>query len=300
MPFRATAVRHPLTSFFVLAFALTWACWSGSALGYRGGVATALLVLGAFGPLVAAVIMVRLTGHSAKRWFKGLFRWRVAPRWYLFATGVPVALAVLVTAEFALAGNELDWGLLDNRLAAFLPTLIFVALLQGGNEEPGWRGFALPRMQDRFTPVRATLLLGGVWALWHLPLLFATDEASHGLGTGGVLVLVALTLLSIVGYAFAYTYLLNKTGSVLLCILLHAGFNTAMLSAGLRTEDALQRWDYILTLGLGVLTIWAGVALLIKLTGGRLGHDQSTNPVQPATRLHETGAPTKEPALVAR
>jgi uncharacterized protein len=82
---------------------------------------------------------------------------------------VPIALAVLVTAEFALAGNELDWSLLDTRLAAFLPTLVFVALLQGGNEEPGWRGFALPRMQDRFTPVRATLLLGGVWALWHLP-----------------------------------------------------------------------------------------------------------------------------------
>jgi hypothetical protein len=57
-----------------------------------------------------------------------------------------------------------------------------------------------------------------------------------------VLVLVALTLLSIVGYAFAYTYLLNKTGSVLLCILLHAGIDTAMSSAGLRTEAALQRW----------------------------------------------------------
>ncbi len=299
MPFRATAGRHPLTSFFVLAFAFSWGCWSVSVLGYRGGVATALLVLGAFGPLVAALIMVRLTGDSVKRWFRGLFRWRVAPRWYLFAIGVPIALAVLVTAEFALAGNNLDWSLLDTRLAAFLPTLVFVALLQGGNEEPGWRGFALPRMQDRFTPVRATLLLGGVWALWHLPLLFAMDESSHGLGTGGVLVLGVLTLLSIVGYAFAYTYLLNKTGSVLLCIILHAGFNTAIASAGLRTEDALQRWDYILTLGLSVLTIWAGVALLIKLTGGRLGRDESTTPVPLTSPLHDTGAPTREPALVA-
>jgi len=299
MPFRAPAVRHPVTAFFVLAFAFSWACWSVPALGYRGGIGTALLVLGGFGPLVAALTMVRLTGHSAKRWFKGLFHWRVAARWYLFAIGVPIALAVAVTAEFALAGNELDWALLDTRLAAFLPTLLIVALLQGGNEEPGWRGFALSRMQERFTPVLATLLLGGAWALWHLPLLFATDEASHGLGTGGVLVLVGLTLFSIVGYAFAYTYLLNRTGSVLLCILLHAGFNTAMSSAALRSEDALQRWDYIFTLGLGTLTIWAGVALLITLTGGSLGHVAAPSPPPPDTPLREA-APTREPALALR
>ncbi len=299
MPFRATAIRHPLTFFFVLAFTFSWACWSVAALGYRGAAATALLVVGGFGPLVAAVVMTRLTGHSVKRWFSGLFHWRVAPRWYLFAIGVPIALAVLVTVEFALAGNELDWSLLDNRLAYFLPSLLIVALVQGGNEEPGWRGFALPRLQDRLAPVRATLLLGGIWALWHLPLLFATDEASHGLATAGVLVVVALTFLSIVGYAFAYTYLLNKTGSVLLCILLHAGFSTAMSSAGLRTEQALQRWDYILTLGLGVLTIWGGVALLITLTRGRLGRDESTIPAALSAPLHDTAEPTREPALAA-
>jgi uncharacterized protein len=297
MPSRATAARRPVASFVALAFAFSWACWSVSALGHRGGVATALFVLGGFGPLVAALVMVRLTGHSAKRWFKGLFLWRVDPRWYLFAVGVPIGLAVLVTAEFAVAGNELDWSLLDTRLAAFLPTLVLAALLQGGNEEPGWRGFALGRMQDRFAPVRATLLLGGIWALWHLPLLIATDEASHGLATGGVLVLVALTMLSIVGYAFAYTYLLNKTGSVLLCILLHAGFNTAMSSAGLRAEDALQGWDYVLALGLGVLTIWFGVALLIKLTGGRLGHHEPTTPLPLTTPLRDIDAPSREPAL---
>jgi membrane protease YdiL (CAAX protease family) len=71
-------------------------------------------------------------------------------------------------------------------------------------------------------------------------------------------VLAALTLLPIVGYAFAYTYLLNKTGSVLLCVVLHACFNVAMASAGLRAAQALQRWDYILLLGLSAATIWLG------------------------------------------
>ncbi len=156
--------------------------------------------------------MTHLLGGSVKSWFKGLFHWRVAPRWYLFAIGVPIALAVLVTAEFAVFGKALDWSLLDNRLIAFLPALLVTALVGGGNEEPGWRGFAMPRLQDRYSPVRSTLVLGVLWAPWHLPILLATDDASHGLATGGVLVLAALTLLSIVGYAFAYTYLLNKTG----------------------------------------------------------------------------------------
>lgn len=180
-------------------------------------------------------------------------------------------LAVVVTAGFATLGEELDWSIVDDRVVAFLPSLLIIALIFGGNEEPGWRGFALPRLQDRFGPVRATLLLGVLWAPWHLPLLFATDDAGHGLSTGGVVLMVALTLLTIVGYAFAYTYLLNRTGSVLLCVLLHASINVAMASAGLRAEHALQGWDYILMLGLTTVSIWAAVAMLITLTAGRLG-----------------------------
>jgi membrane protease YdiL (CAAX protease family) len=278
MPFTAHAIRHPLRSYFVLAFAFSWAFWSVPALGYRDGVGLAFFVFGGFGPLVAAATMTRILGDSVTDWFKGLFRWRVAPRWYLFAIGVPIVLAVLVTAEFAMLGQELDWSILDTRLAAFLPSLLLTALFLGGNEEPGWRGFALPRLQDRFSPVRSTLVLGAFWAPWHAPILFVSDDASHGLGTGGVLVLAALTLLSIVGYAFAYTYLLNKTGSVLLCIILHACFNVALASAGLRAEQALQRWEYILVLGLSAATVWAGVALLITLTGGRLGRDDPSQP----------------------
>ena len=290
MPFTATAIRRPLTSYFVLAFAFSWAFWSVPALGYRDGVGLAFFVLGGFGPLVAAVTMTRILGGSVKDWFTGLLRWRVAPRWYLFAIGVPIALAVLVTAEFAMLGKALDWSLLDNRLAALVPSLLLTAVFFGGNEEPGWRGFALPRLQERFSPVRSTLVLGLLWAPWHLPILFATDDASHGLGSGGVLVLAALTLLSIVGYAFAYTYLLNKTGSVLLCIVLHACSNVAMASAGLRAEQALQRWEYILVLGFSAATVWVGVALLTMLTGGRLGREDTPSrrrtdePARPAER----------------
>jgi membrane protease YdiL (CAAX protease family) len=273
---RTFVVRHPLVAFFLLAFAFSWACWAVPALGYRDGVGAVLFIAGVFGPFVAAATVTRLAGHSVRSWFKGLFVWRVPVRWYAFALGVPIAFAALVTGEFVLAGEELDWSILDERLIAYLPSLLFVALAGGGNEEPGWRGFALPRLQQQLTPVRATLLLGALWAPWHLPILFASEDSDHGLGTWGVLLLVALTMASIIGYAFAYTFLLNKTGSVLLCIAMHASFNVANGLAGLRTEEALQRNDYLLMLALSAATVWALVAVLMRVTRGGLGRSSPT------------------------
>jgi membrane protease YdiL (CAAX protease family) len=272
---RTLVVRHQLAAFFVLAFAFSWAAWTVPALGYRDGIGAVLFIAGTFGPLAAAAVVTRLAGDSVWSWFKGLFVWRVPLRWYAFAFGVPITFAALVTVEFALAGEQLDWSVLDDRLVAYLPSLLFVALAGGGNEEPGWRGFALPRLQQRLTPVRATLILGGLWASWHLPVLFAAEDAEHGLAAWGVLALVALTLASIVGYAFAYTFLVNKTGSVLLAIAMHASFNVANGFAGLRTDEALQKTDYLLILGLSAATIWALVAVLVAVTHGRLGSGAS-------------------------
>lgn len=100
-------------------------------------------------------------------------------RWYAFALGLPVLIVSMATAAFVLAGEEIEFSLLGGNLAKFAPLLLFVTLLGGGNEEPGWRGFALPRLQTRWTPVRATFLLGAVWALWHVPILVVAG--GHGL-----------------------------------------------------------------------------------------------------------------------
>ena len=268
---RSWVVRHQLVAFFALAFAFSWAAWAVPALGYRDGIGAVLFIAGTFGPLAAAATVTRLAGDSVRAWLKGLFVWRVPLRWYAFAFALPIAFAALVTVEFALAGEQLDWSVLDERLVVYVPSLFFVSLAGGGNEEPGWRGFALPRLQERMTPVVATLLLGTLWASWHLPVLFAAEDADHGLATWGVLALVALTLASIVGYAFAYTFLVNKTGSVLLAIAMHASFNVANGFAGLRTEEALQQNDYLLMLALSAGTIWTLVAILIGATRGQLG-----------------------------
>jgi membrane protease YdiL (CAAX protease family) len=132
-----------------------------------------------------------------------------------------------------------------------------VAVLGGGFEEPGWRGFALPRLQARHvTPIRATLVLALIWGLWHLPL--------YGLGFVGPMF-----------YVFFYTYLYNRTGSVLLCILLHAGF-TAALDNLILTSDSIA-------VDLTILgTLVAGTLALIGLTRGRLGAEPAPGPSREA------------------
>jgi uncharacterized protein len=181
---------------------------------------------------------------------------------------------VLASGAFALAGNPLDLGLLGERLAAYLPTLLFVAVLGGGNEEPGWRGFALPRLLERFTPMRATLLLGVVWALWHLPILLASENASHGLAAlpfAGLLVVMVIGIAC--GYGVLLAYVWNRTQSIVPCILLHASYNTALGLLVLRTEETLQRGTHVV-LTVAVTATFVGAAALVAwLTRGRLGHD---------------------------
>jgi hypothetical protein len=100
-----------------------------------------------------------------------------------------------------------------------------LALIAGLGEEPGWRGFALPRLETRLAPLLATALLGFVWAMWHLPLVFVDPRFPHGFTSIAPQILLALlTMLTI----FFYTWVYNRTQSVLLCMLLHGSFNAAI------------------------------------------------------------------------
>lgn len=257
---RTWTVRHPVAAFAFLAYALSWTAWAPVVLGGGGPVVVALYFLGVLGPAVSAVIVSRVIGAPIRPWAKQIVRWRVPARYYLYALGLPALLFVLVNVELAMLGRDIDLSLLPERLPAYLMTFLLVLTIGGGLEEPGWRGFALPRLQQHHTPMKATLILGLVWGAWHLPL--------YGLGAIGPLLFV-----------FFYTWLYNSTGSVLLCILLHASFTPALDHLVLR-EDGL-------TVDLAILaTLAAGALALVVLTRGRLGmarHDptEPRHPSQP-------------------
>lgn len=268
--YRDWIARHPVAAFFIGAYAFTWLWWTPSMLGFEGTLVSAAMFVGAFGPAVSAATIIQLTGGSARTWMRGLLRWRVPVRWYAFALGLPILIVSVATAAFVLAGEKIELSLLGGNLAKLVPLLLFVTLLGGGNEEPGWRGFALPRLQTRWTPLRATLLLGSVWALWHVPILVAAG--GHGLDPVPFALIILVLFVGIAGgYAFPLTFLYNKTQSTLLCMLLHGSYNTAIGLLILVPEDALRGATYA-TATLAITgTMLAVTTVLLLVTRGQLG-----------------------------
>ena len=163
-------------------------------------------LLGALGPMAAAAIVTVWSGGSLIAWIRPVWRWRVPVRWWLYALGLPAMLYAVVSLILQLTGSPVDWSLAVDRLPSYLGTFVFVLFLGGGLEEPGWRGFGLPVLQEKHSPLRATLILGLVWGLWHVSVY----------GPAGFVVPWVL--------AFFYTVLWNATRSLGLCILLHASF----------------------------------------------------------------------------
>lgn len=262
--------RRPFIAFVTLAYAWSWSFWTLEALS-GGATAVVAHYSGGFGPLVAAALVIHAQGHSLAAWLKSLLHWRLAPAWYAFVIGFPVLLVIMVSALYGALGGTLDASLIPERLAAYVPTFLLLVAIGGGNEEPGWRGFGLLDLQQRHGPVVATLILGCFWALWHLPLLATSPQILNGpMALPTIAIVVGVTFLGIVAHAFWYTWAMNRTGSVLLCMLLHGGYNAANGLLLLVPEAEME--DRYLTLLLVMTSALIGtVVILVAATRGRLG-----------------------------
>jgi membrane protease YdiL (CAAX protease family) len=261
---------HPVAAFFLLAYGISWLAWLPAVAGYEGGLTAPLAMVAQFGPALAALLVLRVSGASVRAWARGILRWRVAPVWYAVALGLPLLLIAIESAVYILLGNPYDLRVLPDALT-LLVTVVFLTLIAGLGEEPGWRGFALPRLEGRFSPVAATALLGLLWAVWHLPLAGVDARFPHGFTSFPPLALIAfLTLSGITLMAFFYTWVYNRTQSILLCMVLHGAFNTA---TGLipASFEVLQKEVYVTLLVVQDVTLLVAVAALIVATRGRLG-----------------------------
>ena len=246
---------NTLTVYLVLANGITWLCWLpglliGGPKGYtmpnfntyaelfETGFANTehmllgiWFALGTFGPLIAGIIATRMDAgrEGLTALWRQITHWRVSGRWYLYAILIAISLTAVPVLVFGLVG-----GFAVSALT--IPFVLFILLAQvftsGLGEEPGWRGFLLPKLREKYAGDRYVWMLGLFWAIWHYPLYFLAgisgapaDLPQLQVIIGGIVSLAGPPM-SIIGLTFIYVWLMNKTGSVFLAIVFHAMTNT--------------------------------------------------------------------------
>lgn len=206
-------------------------------------------ILAVFMPSLVAIGFVWLiNGRSALRPFLSLQPRRLTQPWLLISLLLFPTTAFAATTLHSLTGS-IPFGL---RTTELLPALIVILLISFG-EEYGWRGFLLPRLQQRFSALGASLILGIVWGLWHFP--------AYLIGTGVPLGMPFwIFLLWVLLGTILITWVYNQTESMLAPILLHSSANAAFNFFWLLPEFTGQLQPFWIFLGLlGMITavvIW--------------------------------------------
>jgi membrane protease YdiL (CAAX protease family) len=200
--------------------------WVPRALASQGLLASDLpIVVGqawSWGPAVAALLAAAITGGRAAVRELGarLVRWRVGWPWYAVVLIGPAAFSFAVAGAYAaLGGSWIAPRAFGGNLLGLVPLFLVLALTDGLGEEAGWRGYALPRLLARHGALAASLALGLIWALWHLPLFWTEGAVLYQRP-------VWLPFVELPAEAVIYTWIFEHTrGSALLAVLLHASSN---------------------------------------------------------------------------
>jgi membrane protease YdiL (CAAX protease family) len=245
-------MRHTLAAYLLLVFAIGWVFWVPLAVLHEGGfhrqallsppLVIVLQTVGAAAPVISAIVVTGITRgrRGVGQLLDGLKRWRVGLWWYAAACLLVPALAVIgIAVRTGLGvhpaipeGSALDVMLDDVGWIVLVLTFPLQLLAQCFGspllEEPGWRGFALPRIQNRVPAAWAALLVGAIWGLWRLPLLLAFQEN----------LAVSLSLITLQGLLLGWLYI--NTRSLLIAVLGHASLNVANTTLSLSEQGIVQ------------------------------------------------------------
>jgi hypothetical protein len=222
--------------FFLLTFAYSWVIWIPSVLDGIGielpfivtGYSIVVVIIGAFAPMMAAITLVfREEGWKGTRVFLGqALNFRIKPVYLVLALALPVLIHAIAHYLALAVGLDVAKTLIPTEIPVApivlaIPTFILMLVIGGGQEEFGWRGYAQEPLQEKIGVIPASLVIGVIWGIWHLPLWFMAGDL-HGAYSFLAFVMMT-TSISIV-----YAWLYNSSGKKLIVVIFfHAMSNTA-------------------------------------------------------------------------
>ena len=277
--------RYPLLTFFLLAYAFSWIVWTtmiavaaAFQLRYDTYGWPMLWLTGMWGPSFSALVITGIgSGKTDVRsLLSRLLHWRVSLQWFLFALLVIPASKMLVFFITWLSGSTL----LENSrwlaLASLIPIfLIFFAYGAPLQEELGWRGYALPRLQQHWGALLGMLILALLWIGWHFP-LFWIPGGPYDIANQPFIPFLVNFLAYMLPSTFLFTWLYNNAkGSVLLCMILHAANNTSGSIASLLGVTNYAQFNLI-----NIIVLWLLAIGLVLATKGRLSWNKGQKMAQ--------------------
>jgi len=280
--------QHPLSFFFGLTFLLSWLIWVPMALDHYSllpfeldeNFVLIVRLFGTLGPAIAASLVALIVGgrSAVRKLWSQIGLWRVNVTWYVAAAVVfPVLVHVAAQMYNLLPGNQ---PLLIQQVSpATLLVIMIIMTISVTGEEIGWRGFALPEMQKRWTALKASLLLGTIHTLWHLPFWITLGELERYGWSYWLLSWAWILALTIY-----MTWILNNTGnSLLLVLLFHFSLNV-VTNAFLPITTVVPA--YILLIGIAWLLV---LGILARYGSRRLVRSNADSPILNTKTIHTSG-----------
>ncbi|MFX0125992.1 MAG: CPBP family intramembrane glutamic endopeptidase [Candidatus Hodarchaeota archaeon] len=242
--------KHTLTVYFLLAYTISWIGWLTLVIVTPKSSSIQWMILmgiGISGPLLASLIVICvINGKEGLQAFLGrIFTWKIHYTWYLVAFSVPTIIWLIPTLIHIYLGGTPPvlfsktpyipsscafLQIHDNIILCIILQFITIFLVNGVTEEPGWRGTALPKVQERYSAVLSSIIVGILHTCWHLPLYFIPGTTKYFADTEKLLLPFISFVVVTVLFSFIYTWLYNSTESVLLPMISHTTWN---LSIGL-------------------------------------------------------------------
>jgi membrane protease YdiL (CAAX protease family) len=270
----AFVTRHPVRTYFALAFAVSWA--GVLFVVGPGGIPTtiehlmtigpAMYVATLAGPSVAGLLMISLvSGRSGLREVLArLLTWRVGGRWYAVALLTAPFLVMAVSLALSLLSPEfLPAVFMTNNKAPLLLSGLAAGLIVGIFEELGWTGFAIPRMRRRYGVLSTGLLVGVLWGAWHFIMFWEPCSFSGALPLAVLLVRLFSWLPA---YRLLMVWVYDRTGSLLVAMLMHASLVASQL---ILMPLPLSAVPLLISILAWAAALWIVVAMIVLANGGQ-------------------------------